>query len=65
MRGRPVIRGTRILVEVILDELAAGDSTETLLENYPRLTEDGIRAALALAARSVRALGERQAAKAS
>jgi uncharacterized protein (DUF433 family) len=46
MLGKPVIRGTRITVELILEKLAAGDSEEEILESYPRLTREAIRAAL-------------------
>lgn len=45
MVGKPVIRGTRIPVELILRELAAGVTVERLLEGYPRLTAEDIRAA--------------------
>jgi uncharacterized protein (DUF433 family) len=37
--GKPVIRGTRVLVSVILGALAAGDSQEMILEDYPGLTK--------------------------
>ncbi|RKU27645.1 DUF433 domain-containing protein [Candidatus Poribacteria bacterium] len=46
MMGKPVIAGTRISVELILEKLAAGETIEQLLEEYPRLTEEGVRAAL-------------------
>jgi len=55
MMGKPVITGTRITVEHILEELAAGRSVEELLDAYPRLTRDGISAALAFAAEALRA----------
>jgi uncharacterized protein (DUF433 family) len=55
MMGKPVIRGTRITVELILDALAAGETIEQLLESYPFLTETSIRAALAFGARALRA----------
>ena len=45
MMGKPVITGTRIPVELILEKFAAGETIEQLLEAYPRLTEEGIRAA--------------------
>lgn len=54
MLGRPVIRGTRITVEHILEQLAGGATVETLLQAHGRLTEADIRAALAFAADSVR-----------
>jgi uncharacterized protein (DUF433 family) len=46
MMGKPVVRGTRITVEHILEELAAGLSIETLLEQHPRLTREDVQAAL-------------------
>jgi uncharacterized protein (DUF433 family) len=50
MVGKPVIRGTRLTVELILRKLGAGLSEEQILEDYPRLTREDIRAALAFAA---------------
>jgi uncharacterized protein (DUF433 family) len=50
MMGKPVIVGTRITVELILEKLAAGETAEELLESHPRLTREGILAALAYAA---------------
>ena len=55
MMGKPVIAGTRITVEAILDKLAAGGTVEQLLAAHLRLTEEGIRAALAFAAEALRA----------
>ncbi len=55
MMGKPVIAGTRITVELILEKLSAGESAEQILEAHPRLTREGIRAALAFAARALRA----------
>ena len=49
--GRPVIRGTRITVQPILEFLAAGDSMEDVLEEYPKLTRAGIQACLDYASR--------------
>ncbi len=45
-RGKPVIKGTRITVEFILELLANGWSTEGIIENYPQLNEEDILAAL-------------------
>ena len=45
MMGKPVIAGTRITVELILEKLAAGETVEQLLEAHPRLTKEGIQAA--------------------
>jgi uncharacterized protein (DUF433 family) len=50
MMGKPCIKGTRITVELILRKLGAGRSFADLLEAYPRLTEEDMRAALAFAA---------------
>jgi uncharacterized protein (DUF433 family) len=50
MLGKPVIRGTRIPVELILRKLSEGASERDLLEAYPRLTAEDVRAALAYAA---------------
>ena len=50
MMGKPVIAGTRITVEHILRYLAAGDSIEQILLNYPHLTAEDVRAAQAYAA---------------
>lgn len=49
--GRPVIRGTRITVQTILEFLAAGDSVEEVLEEYPKLTRADIQACLDYASR--------------
>ncbi len=50
MMGKPCIKGTRITVELLLRKLGAGRSFAELLEAYPQLTEDDVRAALAFAA---------------
>lgn len=50
MMGKPVVSGTRITVELILEKLAAGETIDQILEAHPRLTEEGIQAALAFAA---------------
>ena len=47
--GRACIRGTRVMVAVILDNLAAGAPPEQILESYPALQLEDIRAALAYA----------------
>jgi len=52
--GKPCIRGTRIWVSLILDNLAAGASETELLEEYPQLTPDDIRAALTYGAEMAR-----------
>lgn len=53
MAGKPVIKGTRIPVEVILRELAEGADYTLLLEMHPRLTQEDIQAALAYAAATI------------
>ena len=50
MLGKPVIRGTRLPVEVILRKLSEGASEADLLDAYPRLTHADIQAALTYAA---------------
>ena len=55
MMGKPVVAGTRITVELILEKLAAGETTEQLLDAHPRLTREAIQAALAFAAEALRA----------
>lgn len=55
MMGKPVVAGTRITVELILDKLAAGETFEGILEDYPHLTIESIRAALAFASEALRA----------
>lgn len=53
MMGKPVIRGTRITVELILRKLAEGETESELLEDYPHLRVEDIRAAIAYGAASV------------
>ena len=47
LTGKPVIRGTRIAVEFVVDLLAAGWTHSQILASYPHLTEEDIRACLA------------------
>ncbi|BAY74732.1 hypothetical protein NIES25_11460 [Nostoc linckia NIES-25] len=49
MMGKPVVSGTRITVELILEKLAAGETPQQILEAHLRLTDEGIKAALAFA----------------
>ena len=51
--GRPVIKGTRIPVSVILEEIAEGESWDTLLAGYPELEKEDIQAALIYARASL------------
>ena len=50
MLGKPTVAGTRITVELILEKLAAGETANQILAAHPRLTNEGIRAAIAFAA---------------
>ena len=50
MMGKPVVKGTRITVELILRECARGGSVDEIVDAYPRLTGEDVRAALAYAA---------------
>ncbi len=52
--GKACIRGTRVMVSVVLDNLAAGQSLENILESYPSLSEEGVQAAIAYAAELAR-----------
>jgi len=45
--GKPVIKGTRVLVSNILSALASGDTVEHILEDYPNITKEDINDALA------------------
>ncbi len=53
MLGKPVIKGTRIKVEMILQKLAAGESIEDILSQHPRLTRVQVLACLEFAAQSL------------
>ena len=53
MLGKPVIRGTRVTVELILRKLAAGATRKDILEGYPHLRDEDIQAAIAYAADTV------------
>ena len=53
MLGKPVVRGTRITVELILRKLGEGATEAQILDAYPRLTADDIRAAMSYAAASL------------
>lgn len=45
--GKPVIKGTRLSVEFIIERLASGWTEEQVLENYPRLTKESLQAVFA------------------
>ncbi len=55
MFGKPVIAGTRITVELILEQMATGQTVEQILESYPHLTREGVLAAIAYAVRVFKA----------
>ena len=55
MMGKPVIRGTRITVEHVLEKLAAGETIEQLLQAHPRLTRQAVLAAIEFGAQVLRA----------
>ena len=55
MMGKPTVKGTRITVELILEKIASGESIEQILDEHPRLTRDGIKAACAFAAQALKA----------
>lgn len=50
--GQPVLRGTRVLVRVVLGYLAHGETTDHILREFPSLTEEDVRAVIAFAAAS-------------
>lgn len=52
--GKPCIKGTRIMVSVILDNLAAGQTGEEITESYPPVSHEDVRAAIAYAAELAR-----------
>jgi uncharacterized protein (DUF433 family) len=51
--GKARIKGTRIMVSVVLDNLAAGEPLERILENYPTLNPEDVQAALKFSAEDV------------
>jgi uncharacterized protein (DUF433 family) len=53
LAGKPVVRGTRLAVELVLELLAAGQTEQELLSNYPRLTHEDLLACLAYASHLV------------
>ena len=55
MMGKPIIRGTRITVEHILEKLAAGETIEQLLQAHPRLNRKAVLAAIEFGAQALRA----------
>lgn len=55
LMGKPVVRGTRITVELILEKLEAGETIEQILAAHPRLTRAAILAAIGFAKQALRA----------
>ncbi|CAN5244965.1 hypothetical protein BH23GEM4_BH23GEM4_20140 [soil metagenome] len=53
LTGKPVIRGTRLAVDFLLDLFAAGWTSEQVLESYPQLTPQALRAVFAFAAEAM------------
>ena len=54
LMGKPVVAGTRITVDLILEKLSTGETIHQVLEAHPRLTAEGIYAALRFAANALR-----------
>lgn len=54
MMGKPVVTGTRVTVELIIEKLASGENVAQIISAHPRLTEAAIRAALAFAANALK-----------
>jgi uncharacterized protein (DUF433 family) len=52
--GKPVIKNTRISVDLILEKLAAGDTIVDIMDAYPSVTKDAIKACLLFAADSIK-----------
>ncbi len=55
MMGKPVIVGTRITVESILERLGSGESIDQIVAEHPRLTHEAVLAAVEFAAKALRA----------
>lgn len=55
MMGKPIVKGTRLTVELILEKLAAGETIEQVLEEHPRLTRPAVLAAIDFGAQALRA----------
>lgn len=53
MLGKPVIKGTRLPVDIIVEKMAYGETTEDIKKDYPFLTDQDIRAALLYAAKGL------------
>lgn len=55
MMGKPVIAGTRVTVELVLEKLGSGETVDEILEAHPRLTREGVLAAVRFGAAALRA----------
>lgn len=55
MMGKPVVVGTRVTVELILEKLGAGETIEQILQEHPRLTRQGVLAAVRFGGEALRA----------
>jgi uncharacterized protein (DUF433 family) len=55
MMGKPVVAGTRVTVELILDKLGSGESVEQIIAEHPRLTRKGVLAAIRFGGAALRA----------
>lgn len=55
MMGKPVIRGTRITVESIVERIGAGETVEAIVAAHPRLSREAVLAAVSFAAQALRA----------
>lgn len=54
MLGKPIVSGTRITVELILEKLAVGETIDQIIQAHPQLTRDAVYAAIDFAARSLK-----------
>jgi len=55
MMGKPVVAGTRVTVELILEKLGAGETIDQIVEEHPRLTRQGVLAAIQFGSQALRA----------
>jgi len=55
MMGKPVVAGTRVTVELILEKLGAGETIEQIVAEHPRLTREGVLAAVRFGGEALRA----------
>ena len=55
LMGKPVVTGTRVTVELILEKLGAGETIEQILAEHPRLTREGVLAAVRFGGEALRA----------